>query len=194
MTDPFQPSVGYPPPQVSTDICTVSHDHPGHNNTAILRGDPYIIAGPGEYEVSGIFVFGWPSFHDDERGKKRGRNTIYTSEVDGVNIAHLGDLGHVPDQATVEAMGDVDVLLIPVGGEVTLNAAMASDVISLIEPNVVIPMHYQTSAYAGEADPDPVDKFLKEIGTPNGATDHTVRISQSSLPEETHVMVLKPKA
>ena len=194
LTDPFHPSIGYTLPRISADICTISHDHPGHNNAAgIAQVEPYVIKGPGEYEVRGTFVFGWPSFHDQQGGKERGGNTIYTFEVDGIGVAHLGDLGHVPDQATVELMGNVDVLLIPVGGQVTLNAAMASDVISLIEPSVIIPMHYHTEAYTGEIQLDPVDKFLKEMGIHDCGADTTVRLSQSSLPEETQVMVLEYK-
>lgn len=193
VTDPFQPSIGYTPPKIEADICTISHDHPGHNHAGTLRGDPYVITGPGEYEVSGIFVFGWPSYHDRKKGKERGQNTIYTFEVDGVTVAHLGDLGHVLEQPTVEALGDVQVLMIPVGGGATLTTAMASDVISLIEPRLVIPIHYRTPAYAGEANLESVDKFLKEMGTQEGSVDDTVRISQTSLPEETQVLVLKYK-
>ncbi|MFQ5858711.1 MAG: MBL fold metallo-hydrolase [Anaerolineae bacterium] len=193
VTDPFQPSIGYAPPHIAADICLISHDHPGHNNAGVLRGDPYVVAGPGEYEVSGIFVFGWLSYHDRKEGTERGRNTIYTFGVDGIRVAHLGDLGHVPDQPTIEVMGDVDVLLIPVGGRVTLTAAMASDVINLIEPRLVIPMHYRTPAYAGETNLDPVSKFLKEMGIHNGTLGDTLRVSQSSLPDETQVLVLKYK-
>ncbi len=193
VTDPFQPSIGYKLPNVSADICTISHDHAGHNNAGALKGDPYVIAGPGEYEIKGIFVFGWPSYHDRKKGKERGRNTIYTFQVDGVNVAHLGDLGHVPDQSTIEVIGDVDILLIPVGGHVTLTAAMASDVINLIEPRLVIPMHYRTAAYSGQANLDPVSKFLKEMGIHDGTAGDTYRVSQSSLPSETEVIILKYK-
>jgi L-ascorbate metabolism protein UlaG (beta-lactamase superfamily) len=193
VTDPFQASIGYALPRISADICTISHDHPGHNNAGILRGDPYVITGPGEYEIRGIFVSGWPSYHDRKKGKERGGNTIYTFEVDGITIAHVGDLGHSPNQATVEMLGDVDILLIPVGGRVTLTAAMASEVINLIEPRLVIPMHYRTRAYAGGTRLDPVSKFLKEMGVHNGTAGDTLRVSQSSLPAETEVMVLKYK-
>lgn len=193
VTDPFQPSIGYTLPHVAADICLISHDHPGHNNAGVLLNAPYVIRGPGEYEVSGVFVFGWPSYHDRKKGKERGRNTIYTFEVEGIRVAHLGDLGHVPDQSTIEVMGDVDVLLIPVGGRVTLTAAMASDVINLIEPRLVIPMHYHTRAYAGETNLDPVSKFLKEMGVHNGGAGDTLRVSQSSLPGETQVVVLRYK-
>lgn len=193
VTDPFQPSIGYSLPRVAADICTISHDHPGHNNAGALRGDPFVITGPGEYEIKGAFIFGWPSYHDRRRGKERGRNTIYTFEIDGVTVAHLGDLGHVPDQATIEAMGGVDILLIPVGGRVTLTAAMALDVINLIEPRLVIPMHYRTPAYTGQINLDPVSKFLKEMGVHDGAAGDSLRISQSTLPGETQVVVLQYK-
>lgn len=193
VTDPFQASIGYDLPQITADICTISHDHVGHNNAALLQGDPYVITGPGEYEVSGIFVFGWPSYHDRKKGAERGRNTIYTFEIDGIRVAHLGDLGHVPDQSTIEVMGDVDVVLIPVGGKVTLTPAMASEVINLIEPRLVIPMHYRTPAYAGSTKLEPVSKFLKEMGIHNGSAGDTVRVSLSSLPAETEVRVLRYK-
>lgn len=193
VTDPFQPSIGYTLPHISADICTISHDHPGHNNAGSLQGDPYVIAGPGEYEISGIFVSGWPSYHDKKKGKERGGNTIYTFVVDDLNVAHLGDLGHVPAQSTIEVLGDVDVLFIPVGGQVTLTAAMASDVINLIEPRLVIPMHYRTRAYAGGTKLEPVSKFLKEMGVHDGTAGDTIHVSHSSLPTETEVTVLKYK-
>lgn len=191
VTDPFQSSIGYAPPRVTADICTVSHDHPGHNNVKVLRGKPFVITGPGEYEIKGIFVFGFPSYHDRRKGRERGRNTIYTFEIDGINVCHLGDLGHVPDQATLEAIGDVGVLLIPVGGKVTLTAAMAAEVINLIEPRVVIPMHYATKEYRGETKLDPVRKFLKEMGVQDRRREEdTLRLTPSSLPDETEVIVL----
>ena len=193
VTDPFQPSIGYAVPHVAADICTISHDHPGHNNAGALSGDPYLINGPGDYEVSGIFVLGRPAYHDSKRGKERGRNTIFSFEVDDVNVTHLGDQGHVPGQSTVEAIGDVDVLLVPVGGQATLSASMASDVINLLEPRLVIPMHYRTSDYAGDTDLDAVSRFLKEMGLQNGDAGDTFRISQASLPEETQIVVLRYK-
>ena len=191
VTDPFQTSIGYAPPRVTADICTISHDHPGHNNAKVLRGNPFVITGPGEYEIKGIFVFGFPSYHDRRKGRDRGRNTIYTFEIDGINVCHLGDLGHVPDQATLEAIGDVGVLLIPVGGKVTLTAAMAAEVINLIEPHIVIPMHYATKDYRGEVKLDPVHKFLKEMGVQDGQrVQDTLRLTPSGLPDETEVIVL----
>lgn len=193
VTDPFQASIGYTPPHVAADVCTISHDHPGHNNAGVLRGAPYVISGPGEYEISGIFIAGWRSYHDRKKGRERGQNTVYTFEVDGICVAHLGDLGHVPDQSIIEVLGDVDILLIPVGGHVTLTAAMASDAINLIEPRLVIPMHYRTEAYTGTASLEPVSKFLKEMGVHNDAASDTIRISQSSLPAETEVRVLRYK-
>lgn len=194
VTDPFSSATGsYAPPTVAADICTVSHDHAGHNNTSVVLGNPYIITGPGEYEVSGIFVYGWPSYHDSQEGEIRGRNTIYSFEIDGLNIAHLGDLGHVPDKGLLEGIGDVHVLLIPVGGDVTLTAAMASDVISLIEPHLVVPMHYFTAAYSGPAHLDPVSKFMKEMGAKHMQPETSLRVSSSSLPDETRIVVLKYK-
>jgi L-ascorbate metabolism protein UlaG (beta-lactamase superfamily) len=192
VTDPFSEATGYYElPRVAADICTISHNHAGHNYGGAVLGNPYIISGPGEYEVSGIFVYGWPSYHDGQMGQVRGRNTIYTFEIDGFTVAHLGDLGHVPSKTLLEGIGDVDVLLTPVGGDVTLTAAMASDVISLIEPHLVIPMHYRTAAYTGPANLDPLAKFLKEMGAHNVQPETSLRASASSLPDETRIVVLK---
>ncbi len=191
VTDPYQPTMGYPLPSVNANICTISHEHPGHNNAGAIANDPYVAAGPGEYEVSNIFVFGRITYHDRQKGTRLGRNTIYVIEMEDLHVAHLGDLGHLPDQATVEFLGDVDILLIPVGGDVTLTASMASEVINMIEPRLVIPMHYHTPEYAGPAQLDPVSKFLKEMGVQSHPTSDTLRVSKTSLPTETQIVVLK---
>ena len=118
--------------------------------------------GPGEYEIGGVLIIGIATFHDKEKGEKRGKNTVYLLEIDEITICHLGDLGHVLTGEQVEEIDDVDVLLLPVGGVSTINAATAAEVVRQIEPKVVIPMHYQTPALKKEL--EPVGKFLKEIG------------------------------
>lgn len=144
VTDPFDPNmVGIRYPKVSADIVTVSHDHGDHNNANGVSDVHKLITGPGEYEVRGISIIGIGTYHDDAKGAERGNNTIYVYEVDGVRIAHLGDLGHKLTEAQVNAIGDIDVLMVPVGGVYTIDAQTAVDVTQSIEPNIIIPMHYK---------------------------------------------------
>lgn len=152
VTDPYDKSVGFSLGSTTADVVTVSHTHPDHNNVAAVksgvnRDNPFIISMPGEYEVHGISVFGFGSFHDASGGKERGGNTVYAIHLDGVNVVHLGDLGHVPDDTFIESLGSVDVLLCPVGGFYTIDAKTAVEIIQEIEPSYVIPMHYKTDAH-----------------------------------------------
>lgn len=191
VTDPFDKVVGYSLPRITADIVTISHDHPGHNNAEAVKGDPYVITGPGEYEIRGIFVFGIRTFHDKRQGRDRGANVAYLIEMEDLTICHLGDLGHVLTQSQAEAMSEVDVLLIPVGGASTLSAAAAVEVINLIEPRLVIPMHYRTPGVKMKL--DPVDKFLAEIGVKPGPPEESLKVTAGALPEETRVVLLELK-
>jgi L-ascorbate metabolism protein UlaG (beta-lactamase superfamily) len=143
VTDPYSPDVGLKfPRHIEADIVTVSHDHGDHNAVSQVEGSPYVVNGPGEYEIKGIGVVGISVFHDTEKGASRGRNTIYRIEVDGVSIVHLGDLGHALSSDEVDALDGVNVLLVPVGGLHTIDGKVASQIITDIEPSIVIPMHY----------------------------------------------------
>ena len=191
VTDPYAESAdskGYLRPRVRANVVTISHDHPGHNNRVGFRGGPRFFDGPGEYEVRGVFVTGVVTYHDARRGAVRGRNTIFLFEFQSMTVCHLGDLGHVPDQQQIEALSDVDILLVPVGGRNTINAAKAAEVISLVEPRLVIPMHYKTPKETASL--QPVDKFLKEMGLAPMPPVPELSITKSSLPEETQVVVL----
>ncbi len=191
VTDPYDKSIGYVLPRVRADIVTVSHDHPDHNYVKGVRGNPKVIDGPGEYEVRGVFITGIPTYHDRRKGASRGRNTVFLFDFDGLTVCHLGDLGHIPTQSQVEAMSDIDILLIPVGSVSTINAAQAAEVISLLEPRIVIPMHYKTKWVKVKL--DPVSKFLKEMGLDQLATHESLKVTKSSLPEETQVVLLDCK-
>jgi L-ascorbate metabolism protein UlaG (beta-lactamase superfamily) len=147
-----------------------------------------MVVGPGEYEISGVLIIGVASFHDAEGGQKLGKNTIYLMEVDGVTVCHLGDLGHVLNDAQVEEIGNVDVLLLPVGGGATIGAALGAEVIRQLEPKAVVPMHYKTPATNREL--DPVDRFLKEMGKEQVASIPKLSITKSNLPESTQVFLL----
>lgn len=181
VTDPFDKSVGLKVPNFEADIVTVSHDHVDHNNAGALRGNPFVIDGPGEYEIKGVMIQGVETFHDDKSGAERGANIAYRIEIDDVVVAHLGDLGHALTDEQLEQLGNIDILLIPVGGKHTIDAKKAAEVISQIEPRVVIPMHYRTSDSG--ADLDGTEKFLKEIGT-QPRSEEKLKISKKDLPQE----------
>jgi L-ascorbate metabolism protein UlaG (beta-lactamase superfamily) len=191
VTDPFEKSIGYELTRVRADIVTVSHDHPGHRNAKGVRSRKLTVTGPGEYEVRDVFITGIATFHDGKKGRVRGRNTIYLFDFDGLKICHLGDLGHVPSQAQVEALNSVDVLLIPVGGVSTINAAQAAEVVSLLEPKLVVPMHFKTPSLAFRL--DQVSKFLKAMGLDDVSPQETLSVTKTSLPEETQVILLELK-
>ena len=147
-----------------------------------------MVAGPGEYEISGVLIIGIPTCHDADGGKIRGKNTVYLMEVDGIAVCHLGDLGHVLTEEQVEEIDDVDVLLLPVGGVSTIDAPVATEVIRRLEPGVVIPMHYKTPELKREL--EPVDKFLKEMGIEQIDAQPKLSLTQSSLPTSPQVFLL----
>jgi L-ascorbate metabolism protein UlaG (beta-lactamase superfamily) len=196
VTDPFDSKViGYAPLKLKADIVTVSHDAPGHNHTEAVKGAAHILDGAGEFEIGGVFITG-VSTDSASGGKKRKdaatRNTIYVFDYDGITVAHLGDLQQVPSQSEIESLGTIHVALVPVGGGGGLNAAKAAEVISLIEPNIVIPMHYATPDV--KLSLDSLNKFLKEMGLSKPETQPALKVSRNSLPEETRVVVLEYQA
>jgi L-ascorbate metabolism protein UlaG (beta-lactamase superfamily) len=188
VTDPPADDLGYERPRIRADVVTISHEHAGHNNRVGFRGGPRFFDGPGEYEVKGVFVTGIATYHDGRNGSVYGRNTIFVFDFDGVTVCHLGDLGHVPSQSQVEDLSDVDVLLIPVGGLHTIDTPEAAEVISLIEPRLVVPMHYKTPVETAKL--QSVDKFLKEMGLAPMPPQPELKVTKSSLPEDTQVVIL----
>ena len=142
--DPFDPSiVGLPFKKIEADIVCVSHSHHDHDFLSAVEGTPYVVKGPGKYEIKGVKISGIPSFHDDESGSKRGHNTIYVVEMDGIFLCHLGDLGHKLTDKQLSSIKGVDVLFIPIGGFYTIDPKMAVEVVAQIEPKIVVPMHYK---------------------------------------------------
>ena len=198
VTDPYDESMGYPTLRLKADIVTVSHGAPGHSNVEAVKGDARALQGPGEYEIGGVFITGIATARaqsDASKKKKPGSeartNTVFVFDYDGLTVCHLGDLDHVPSQAQIEALGAVNVALVPVGGGGGLNAAQAAEVISLIEPSIVVPMHYRTDS--GSLDLEPVSKFLKEMGLGVTKAEPGLKVTRASLPEETHVVLLEYK-
>ncbi len=189
VTDPFDHKVaGYNPLRLKADIVTVSHDAPGHNHVDAVKGKTHVITGPGEFEIGGVFITGVQTNGHTKRSPDELRNTLYVFDFDGITVAHLGDLQRVPSQTEIEALGNVDVALVPVGGGGGLSAAKAVEVVSLLEPRIVIPMHYNT--------PDsliklaPVSKFLKEMGLGQVEPQPSLKVGRGNMEEETRVVVL----
>lgn len=185
--DPFNDSIGLKPASFEADIVTVSHDHEDHNNVSALRGKPYVIDTPGEYDVKGVLVEGITSFHDEKNGGERGRNIIYRIQMDDITVVHLGDLGAVLDNKQLEKLEATDILIIPVGGKYTIDAVKAIEVINQLEPRIIIPMHYKIPGLNIEL--DEVDKFIREIGI-EPTREEKLKISKKDLPSEDAELVI----
>jgi L-ascorbate metabolism protein UlaG (beta-lactamase superfamily) len=189
VTDPYDPKlVGFGTTRLRGDIVTVSHDAPGHNYVNAVKGVSRTLTGPGEFEIGGVFITGVQTNGYTKRNPDELRNTLYVFDYDGVTVAHLGDLSRVPSQTEVEALGTVHVALVPVGGGSGLNAAKAAEVVALLEPGIVIPMHYANSGSALKL--APLSKFLKEMGLADMEAQGSLKVSRSTVPDETRVVVL----
>jgi L-ascorbate metabolism protein UlaG (beta-lactamase superfamily) len=191
ITDPFSPQLEHSLGKINAPIVTISHNHPGHNFIGGIDGNPRIVHGPGEYEISDVLITGVASYHDNKHGQELGRNTIYVIHMDDLIVCHLGDLGHILQEEQLEEVADADVLLIPIGGQHTINAAQAAEVISQVEPHIVIPMHYSPSV--GDA-PNPLDKFCREMGIEAITPQPKLSITRSALPAETQVIILSSRS
>lgn len=191
VTDPYDHTVvGYKSLNLRGNIVSVSHDAPGHNNVSAVKSKPRIINGPGEFEIGGVFVTSVQT-NTRKNQKSEKRNILCVFDYDGVTVAHLGDIRRVPSQSQIEALGTVNVALVPVGSGNGLNAAKAAEVISLLEPGIVIPMHYSTPDCKIKL--DTLDKFLKEMGLSNVEPMPSLKVTKSSVPSETRVVVLDYK-
>jgi L-ascorbate metabolism protein UlaG (beta-lactamase superfamily) len=194
VTDPYSSKkTGLKFPNIEANVITISHSHEGHNNINAVSGDPIVFAGPGEYESKGIKVIGIRTYHDQTKGETLGNNTLYKIDIDGVSIVHLGDLGHKLSEKEIEMIDKVDILLIPVGGTFTINAQSASEIITSLEPKVVIPMHYKIASlnndpYGKLAD---INDFLKEIGKEQVVPQQKYSVTKDKLPAEMTVIVLQ---
>ncbi|HQE93641.1 MAG TPA: MBL fold metallo-hydrolase [Anaerolineae bacterium] len=193
--DPFnEEETGLVLPRSRAEIVTSSLllDDPKEAHWKGLRGVSRTLAGPGEYEIGGLFIAGVATFRDRKHGAERGQNVVFAVNVNGVVVCHLGELGHTPTQAQVEALGSVHVLLIPVGLPGGLNPAMASEIVSLIEPDIVVPMNYHTPGL--RLSRNPVDRFLKEMGVTWGDAQPSLKVlPDASGAEETQVVLLQPQ-
>ena len=194
VTDPFDPQiVGIKFPKLPADMVTISHTHKTHNFTGAILETPLLIAGPGEYEVKGIKIIGIATYHDDANRSKEGVNTVYRIEVDGISLVHCGDLGHKFNEKDLDSLDGVDILLIPVGGVTTINSSSAIQIISQIEPKIVIPMHYNVASLDQKkfSKLAPLSVFLKEMGKEEIKPIPKLVISKDRLPAELTVVVLE---
>ncbi|MEK7097181.1 MAG: MBL fold metallo-hydrolase [Patescibacteria group bacterium] len=190
VTDPFDPEmVGIKFPKTEADVVTVSHQHKDHNQfknvTGINGANPLMIDMPGEFEKLGVRIFGFQSFHDKTQGSERGENIMYKFESEGISVLHCGDLGVIPDESFLETIGEVDILMVPVGGIYTLDADEAVSLVKKIEPTIVIPMHYGTNKLA------PVSDFTKKFGLDNPTPLPKLIYKKEEIEQEMKVIVLE---
>jgi L-ascorbate metabolism protein UlaG (beta-lactamase superfamily) len=194
ITDPFPPQSAavkggsLQQGKINASIVTVSHHHALHSFIERVGGDPHIVRGPGEYEISDVLITGVASYHDERRGQLHGRSTIYVIHMDDIVICHLGDLDHTLQENQLEEVADADVLLIPIGGGNTLSPVQATEVISQVEPRIVIPMHY-SAPLIGEVSNE-LMLFCREMGVEKIESQPKLSITRNTLPLETQVMLL----
>jgi L-ascorbate metabolism protein UlaG (beta-lactamase superfamily) len=192
VTDPYTPGMGlnYHPINESADIVTKSHDHLDHNNTRAVKGNPVVLSEAGLQTIKGVDFKAIPVFHDESAGSQRGRDLVFCFKIDGVNLCHLGDLGHRLNYSQVSEIGQVDILFIPVGGYFTIDAKAASDVARSLNPKLVFPMHYKTPK-----DDYPitgVDEFLRDKKYVLNIKTSEFEVKKENLPQEAEIVVLQP--
>lgn len=191
IVDPFDNKIGLKFPKVEADIVAVSHSHFDHNAIENVAGSPFLVEGPGEYEVRGVEIVGVNSFHDDKNGEERGKNTIYNFKIDNINVCHLGDLGQTSlTNEQLEEIGNVDVLLLPVGGHYTIDASEATKIAAQLEPRITIPMHFSDGEAKIENLEGTAEKYLKEVGKEGLEPVNKLTVVAGKLPEEPQVVLM----
>jgi L-ascorbate metabolism protein UlaG (beta-lactamase superfamily) len=190
VNDPYCPDAGPPFPALDADIVTISHRKGSCDHLAAIQRPFRLLDGPGEYEISGVFITGVSTFADGDRGLVGGLNTVFAFDFGDTTVCHLGRLGHVPTQSQVKNLGPVNVLLVPVGGGGSLKSTEASEVIGLFEPDVVVPMRYRITSVDEEL--DSVGHFLREMGMEDADRQEALTVSESSALEETKIVLLQP--
>ncbi len=189
--DPFSQELGLELPSIKADVLLITHQHPDHNNIKAIKGAPFLIEGPGEYEVKGVLAQGILAWHGFLGKENLGDVTIYLIEADGIRLCHLGDINQKElSSEQIEALGGVDILMVPVGGKYTIDAEGAQRIINQIEPKIIIPMHYKLPGL--KTDLQPVDVFLKVMGQEGIVPQPSLKVKKQNLPGETKLVVLTP--
>ena len=182
LIDPFNKEIGLKPPRLNADVILVTHEHHDHNNVDGVAPETFIVRGPGEYEKAGVYIEGIKSFHDNSQGSQRGLNTIYLIRAEELRLCHLGDLGQAElTDEQIGAIGDVDILFLPVGGNYTIDGVQAARLVKDIEPKIVIPMHYKVPGLT--VDIEDAKKFIKELGLKPEEVEN-FKINAKNLPTE----------
>lgn len=193
ITDPFDPKkVGLPYPKQSADIVTISHHHHDHDNVDGVKDYKKVFDWPGEYEIANVRIFGFQSFHDASQGEERGENVIYRFETEGLSVVHMGDIGHLPDDKLIDQLGDIDILLIPVGGTFTITAVQAAEVVKKLDPAIVIPMHFRAEGMPADLAEklEPVSDFLQRMSVPELQPVDKLTVKKEDLAETEMKVVL----
>ena len=189
ITDPFDDTVGYKVPKIKANIVTVSHEHFDHNYVRGVRGRPVVFKGPVKRESHKMEFRGISSYHDSVFGAKRGPNIIFIIKVDGLNLCHLGDLGHILSVDKLNEIGPVDILFIPVGGFYTIDSNKATQIVEDIKPKIVIPMHYKTKAIKFSI--DSVEPFISNKKNVKKIESNEFEVNKETLPNITQIYVLE---
>ncbi len=187
LTDPFNAEIGYQPYKEKVDIVTVSHEHWDHNAVDTLSGNPRVIRETGLSTIDDINILGISSFHDTKQGRERGLNTIFKISSENLDIVHLGDLGHVLSDRQIVEIGNVDIILVPVGGRYTVDAEAAYEVVEQLQPNIIIPMHFLTPDVSLQ-ELAPVEAFTAKF--PRVIKKPFLEISKEALTSEARLIVL----
>lgn len=192
MTDPVGKLTGFSMTKQTADIVTISHKHEGHTNTAQVKPDFIVLDGPGEYELHGVFVYGYRSYHDATKGADHGYNTIFSMILDGMRFTHLGDLGQVPSDDVMEEIEGTDVLFVPAGGGPILPPAQMAEIVGVISPKLVIPMQFQVGQ--GDKDRGTVEEFAKHLSLELPAPVDKLTLKSSDLGDKMGLIVLSPSS
>ncbi|MBU0619033.1 MBL fold metallo-hydrolase [Patescibacteria group bacterium] len=195
LMDPFADKIGMRLPKVAPDIVCCSHQHSGHNDVSQISNSAFIISAPGEYEIKNVSITGLAAWHDGVDGKDRGRNTVYIVEAEGWRLCHLGDIGHLLSDKECDLINSVDVLMIPVGGETTIDAKQAAAVVAQLEPRLVLPMHFKTNKTAEYAKAKtPIEDFLQEMNGTRVRHEKKLKLSSiAAVESEMEIVILERK-
>ena len=194
LTDPYEGADwGYPPVATTANVVTISNDHPHHAGMSGIEGKPRVLRGPGEYEIGGALIWGVRTVRkSDENGHRSPKNTAFVIQLEELTVCHLGDLSDAPlSPEELTRIKDADVLLLPVGGNCTINATQAAAVVAQVEPKLIVPMHYATEETRGFLPLDDIDRFCKELGATEAAPRQRLSVTPSSLPSEPTVVLLE---